>query len=474
MFNAYDNKGNILQQQKANDINIAYIWDYQSNYPIAEITGAGINQIAYSSFEADDNGYWFLNQPGMINTSEGFTGKRSYAINGVLARYNLDPALTYTVSIWTKNGIPNYNGFNGATQVIADNNNWTVGAIVNGWTYREKKLTGVTTINIGGGGGLVDEVRLYPSNARMTTYTYHPLIGHSSACNANNQVSYYEYDSFNRLLRVRDENKNILKAYDYQLQAPNNPDALWTATGNTRCKTCPANSIYLAGIRQQEEKDLNPQSSSYNTLRWIDIGPDGSCAALADWQNTTTPVRCQTIAIENTGYQEREQRDMNPCSPTYNQIKWTLLSQNCVACPRSAVWQSTGNYRCIKDASNNNTGEQEREERDIVVCSPTYNQLRWVNSGLSTACPAATCNSSIVTSRIKNVSMGFANRALKHTQAATIIHLRECMSVFTIMYSLITPCRKTIPNTIMSLVPFNHLIMKSVINNQPIQLKYSC
>jgi YD repeat-containing protein len=218
----YDSNKRLIQQQAADNVKLSYLWDYSGQYPVAEVKNAAATSIAYSSFEADGSGNWYLNQPGLITTSDALTGKKSFAINGILARYSLDPALTYIVSIWTKNGIPNYSGFNGATQVIPDNNNWTIGVTVNGWTYREKKFTGVTTINIFGGGGLVDEARLYPANAQMTTYTYEPLIGMTSQCDVNNRITYYEYDGFGRLKTIRDENKNVLKTIDYQYQKNQN------------------------------------------------------------------------------------------------------------------------------------------------------------------------------------------------------------------------------------------------------------
>lgn len=59
----------------------------------------------------------------------------------------------------------------------------------------------------------IDELRLYPKGAQMTTYTYQPLIGITSKCDVGNHISYYEYDAFSRLHRIRDHPG----AYNYNL-----------------------------------------------------------------------------------------------------------------------------------------------------------------------------------------------------------------------------------------------------------------
>jgi hypothetical protein len=52
-----------------------------------------------------------------------------------------------------------------------------------------------------------------------------------------------------------------------------------------------------------------------------------------NWQNTTTPPRCQQGSCGSTGYQEQEQKDMNVCSPTYNQTQWVNAGYNPDNCP---------------------------------------------------------------------------------------------------------------------------------------------
>ena len=212
----FDGNANIVTTNQASDIPVSYIWDYRHTVPIAEANNAASTEIGYTSFEADGTGNVYLGNGGAgIVSTDGVTGTRSYQINNGLAMFNLNPSKTYVVSLWAKNGTPSYNGYNGSTLVVATNNIWTTGKTINGWTYFEKNMTGVSTINVGGGGGLVDEVRFYPANAQMKTYTYTPLIGKSSECDVDNRVTYYQYDGFGRLRVLLDQDHNIIKTYQY-------------------------------------------------------------------------------------------------------------------------------------------------------------------------------------------------------------------------------------------------------------------
>jgi hypothetical protein len=64
----------------------------------------------------------------------------------------------------------------------------------------------------------IDEVRIYPADAQMVSFTYNPMLGMTSQCDARNQVSYYEYDALDRLLLIRDENRKIIKLFEYKYQ----------------------------------------------------------------------------------------------------------------------------------------------------------------------------------------------------------------------------------------------------------------
>jgi len=339
-FDIYDSANNLVQTTKANNPPTTYIWDYNKNYPIAEISNAQASQVAYTSFEADGTGNLILDQALNIINGDGITGTRCYSNNGTITRMSLDPSQTYLVSLWTKNGLPSYNGYNGSTLTVPLANSWVSGKTLNNWTYREKELSGVTSINIIGSGGLIDEVRIYPKQAQMVTYTYNPLIGITGQCNINNQITYYEYDGLGRLSMIKDEEKNILKkiCYNYygeQEECNSSADPQWTSTGSTRCKPCALDPSFAEAIQQKEEKDVNSNSSSYNNTRWVDLpGPGGTACPIdpKTWQNVSE-FRCKTINGLHTGEREQKQVNINPCSSQYSTTQWVNIGQNLSACP---------------------------------------------------------------------------------------------------------------------------------------------
>jgi YD repeat-containing protein len=212
-FDNYDTHGNVAQQRKVNDAYLSYVWDYHAYYPVAEIKNAPVDQVAYTSFEADGTGSWTIGSTAR-DTTAGVTGGSSYVLNSDISRSGLAAGTTYIISYWTRNNTP----FTIAGTVAGypiQGRTVTINGV--GWTYYEHKITGQTSITVMGSGSL-DELRLYPDGAQMTTYTYIPLMGMSAQCDVNNRIIYYEYDGLARLKVIRDQDGNIIKTIKYHYQ----------------------------------------------------------------------------------------------------------------------------------------------------------------------------------------------------------------------------------------------------------------
>jgi hypothetical protein len=208
-FDSYDNSGNILQYTTTDQLPSSIVWDYKNLYPIAQVTKATLGHIAYTSFEADGTGNWTFTGTATSDATSP-TGSSCYNLgqsSGNITKSGLSSSTIYLVSYW-KNSTS-------AVSITGTQSGYPVqGKTIDGWTYFEHKITGQTTITVTGT-GYIDELRLYPFNAQMTTYTYTPLVGMTSGCDVSNRITYYFYDPLMRLKWIKDQDKNIIKTVKY-------------------------------------------------------------------------------------------------------------------------------------------------------------------------------------------------------------------------------------------------------------------
>ena len=140
------------------------------------------------------------------------TGAACYGLNSTntITASGLNSGKTYIVSYWTRAGSMMVNG-NPGTLI----NTVTAGGYT--WNYYEHTINGTTSVSVAGAAA-IDELRLFPKGALMTTYTYTPLIGMTSQCTPTNYITYYNYDGLGRLNIVKDLRGNIIKTYQYNYQ----------------------------------------------------------------------------------------------------------------------------------------------------------------------------------------------------------------------------------------------------------------
>jgi hypothetical protein len=212
-FDQYDSYNNLVQFTPVDQNAVTFVWDYKHIYPIAQVKNAASADVAATSFEADGTGGWTIAGGG--TNAGGITGNNSHSMNSsTISKSGLTSANTYIVSYWTSNG--------SAYSIAGTVTGYPIqGKRISGWTYFEHKITGQTSVSITGTGN-IDELRLYPATAQMTTYTYSPLVGTSTTCDVDNKVTYYFYDAYQRLKWIKDQDGNIIKTiqYHYANQSP--------------------------------------------------------------------------------------------------------------------------------------------------------------------------------------------------------------------------------------------------------------
>jgi Ataxin-1 and HBP1 module (AXH) len=72
---------------------------------------------------------------------------------------------------------------------------------------------------------IFDNLRILLPLANIISYTYLPLVGVTSISDSKGQTNYFEYDSYNRLIRTKDNNNNIIseQTYNYSVIPNNTP-----------------------------------------------------------------------------------------------------------------------------------------------------------------------------------------------------------------------------------------------------------
>ncbi|WP_234997939.1 hypothetical protein [Mucilaginibacter sp. OK098] len=182
LLNNYDTYGNLTEQQKTGGPKVSYQWGYVGQYPVAQVTNAPAKDIFYDSFE-EGNG----------NSTAGISKTGNYSHTGAYTKAlsNLD-AGSYLLTYWLLSGST--------------------------WSLQSSTVPVSGTSSTISLSGQIDDVRFYPVNTQMNTYTYDPIVGMTSSTDAKGMTTYYEYDSLRRLINIKDKDGNIVKHTDYHYQ----------------------------------------------------------------------------------------------------------------------------------------------------------------------------------------------------------------------------------------------------------------
>jgi YD repeat-containing protein len=212
VFDRYDNIGNVLEFHKGNDFHNAFIWGYNNSLPIASAVNASYDQVAYTSFEnpvSNTEGGWSFSGSNRTRVDKT-TG--SYSFNGTTINRSGFPQGNYVITFFAKKSGSSNGSIAGTVSATVSSSTWQ---------YYSFELTNITDANLTIASALIDDLRIYPVGAHMTTYEHEPGVGVTSSADANNVITHYEYDPYGALRVVRDKDNNITLQSQYHYKGQN-------------------------------------------------------------------------------------------------------------------------------------------------------------------------------------------------------------------------------------------------------------
>ncbi|HJT74279.1 MAG TPA: hypothetical protein VJ720_09680, partial [Chitinophaga sp.] len=208
---AYNNAG-YLASSNSLSRQTTYIYNDNNEKIIAQAYNAAVTDIGYSSFEPGAMGTWNVASSGIIPVPSAPSG--NYCLNMAaaqsVAKAGLDAGKNYILSYWKKDGSINISGG------VKTNEKEIM--VKNGWTLVSLYVTQVTAITISGS-GMLDELRLHPAEALLSSSAYDQYYNIVSQTGPDNITTYYTHDELGRLTAVYDADRNLINATEYRYSA---------------------------------------------------------------------------------------------------------------------------------------------------------------------------------------------------------------------------------------------------------------
>lgn len=190
-----DASGNIREFIDRDSLHVTFLWDSARRYAVAKVINASYTEVYHTSFEETTG-----------NTSgTSKTGNNSRILSGAFS------ISSFVQPIEGKDYVLTY---------------WWKPTLQSNWELQVEEYNDVDlplTIQTAKSTGYIDEVRFYPKDAQMSTFSYVPGVGVSTITDVNHVTARFEYDAQGRLICVRDKDGNILTNYQYNYLDPTLP-----------------------------------------------------------------------------------------------------------------------------------------------------------------------------------------------------------------------------------------------------------
>jgi len=230
-FSAFDNFGNATEVTGRDRITNSITYGYNGTLPIISVSNAGASEIKYSDFETSTPADFLITWSPLSYTTgrNNFKGVNVPAggefSNNFFGSLVYKQAAYYILSCWIKASTAGtlsvlVSGPSSATTVCpffvsADYRYYRfripVRSVVgNVSSFVAKVWSSVPT--------QIDDIAFYPEYADFNASTYLIPNGKSSTTDSRGITTFFDYDVWNRLKAVYDQDRNVVKKYDYTVR----------------------------------------------------------------------------------------------------------------------------------------------------------------------------------------------------------------------------------------------------------------
>lgn len=233
----YDRFGRALENVAADGSRSAVLYGYdQDALVVATASKASHDEVAYFDFEgpSPDGCHSYASH---TDTQEARTGRHANRAEILDWQNRCDitlPAGEYEMSFWAKVGTADASTYAGVALSRLDNGNVVIDTRQilepGGWhrydaafQLAEERTLKMYMMTGGGDSGhepsqyhWIDQIRIHPVGARMSTFTYDPITWKvTSITDANGVSSYFDYDDAGRLIATRDQDGYVRSRQRY-------------------------------------------------------------------------------------------------------------------------------------------------------------------------------------------------------------------------------------------------------------------
>lgn len=265
------------------------VWDEDdTSQPLIVVYNAEESDVVYESFEYDGS-YPLSNQFNGTRVSGGVLG--DYCLepysgsNWVIKPRGFNVEKEYCISFWAK-----------GEGTISIHNSNVISINDSDWKYYSGTFTGESELEVTANmQGAIDEIKIYPTDAKMLTRTHIPLVGVTSETGDNKITSYYEYDDFFRLKNIKNDDQNLLQHFEYNY------------SGMVTIPELALSQSSMSFGSSSGSKDLNVTSSTGWTVSdnssWISVSPssgsDNGSVSISCTANTSSTYRSGTVMVSD-------------------------------------------------------------------------------------------------------------------------------------------------------------------------------